>query len=146
MSAKLDLVLVNPSNRRRAYQTLGHELAAVEPPVWARLLASFGIRRGLSVVIIDADLQDPPEVILEFLAKWLDGYDVAYGVRTDRDGETPFKRLTAKFFYRFIGHLSDTRIPTDTGDFRLIDRRVVDALRQLTKDTDKRVRDQCAAY
>jgi glycosyltransferase involved in cell wall biosynthesis len=83
---------------------------------------------GDAVVIIDADLQDPPEVILEFLAKWLDGFDVVYGVRTERDGETQFKRWTAKMFYRFIRRLSDTRIPLDTGDFRLMDRRVVDSL------------------
>jgi len=83
---------------------------------------------GSSAVIIDADLQDPPEVILEFLAKWLDGYDVVYGVRTERQGETAFKLWSAKFFYRFISRLSDTRIPLDTGDFRLMDRRVVDAL------------------
>ncbi|OLE14855.1 MAG: glycosyltransferase, partial [Cyanobacteria bacterium 13_1_40CM_2_61_4] len=77
---------------------------------------------------IDADLQDPPEVILDFVAKWMDGFDVVYGVRTERDGETAFKLWTAKVFYRVIGHLSDTRIPLDTGDFRLMDRRVVDAL------------------
>jgi glycosyltransferase involved in cell wall biosynthesis len=83
---------------------------------------------GDAVVIIDADLQDPPAVILEFLAKWMDGYDVVYGVRREREGETPFKLWTAKLFYRFIGRLSDTNIPVDTGDFRLMDRRVVDAL------------------
>jgi glycosyltransferase involved in cell wall biosynthesis len=83
---------------------------------------------GDAVVIIDADLQDPPEVILEFLAKWLDGYDVVYGVRAERDGESAFKRLSAKVFYRFFSHMSDTQMPLDTGDFRLLDRRVVDAL------------------
>ncbi len=83
---------------------------------------------GLAVVILDADLQDPPEVIPEFLAKWLDGYDVVYGVRSERDGETPFKRWTAKLFYRLMGHLSDVSIPVDTGDFRLMDRRVVNAM------------------
>jgi polyisoprenyl-phosphate glycosyltransferase len=83
---------------------------------------------GLAVVILDADLQDPPEVIPKFLAKWLDGYDVVYGVRSERDGETPFKRWTAKLFYRLMGHLSDVSIPVDTGDFRLMDRRVVNAM------------------
>lgn len=83
---------------------------------------------GDAVAIIDADLQDPPEILLDFVAKWMDGYDVVYGVRTKRDGETAFKLWTAKLFYRFISHLSDTRIPLDTGDFRLMDRRVVDAL------------------
>src|SRR5713226_7662395 len=83
---------------------------------------------GDAVAIIDADLQDPPEVILDFVMKWLDGYDVAYGVRTEREGESAFKLATAKVFYRMIGLLSDTKIPFDTGDFRLMDRRVVDAL------------------
>ena len=67
-------------------------------------------------------------MIAEFVQKWADGYDVVYGVRADREGETAFKLLTAKFFYRFIRRLSDTRIPLDAGDFRLMDRRVVDTL------------------
>lgn len=86
---------------------------------------------GDAVVIIDADLQDPPETILSFFRKWEEGYDVAYGVRTDRDGETAFKLWTAKLFYRFITHLSDTKIPLDTGDFRLMDRRVVEVLLEM---------------
>jgi dolichol-phosphate mannosyltransferase len=83
---------------------------------------------GDAVAVIDADLQDPPEVLLEFFAKWLVGYDVVYGVRTEREGESVFKLWTAKAFYRIISKLSDTEIPLDTGDFRLMDRRVVDAL------------------
>lgn len=84
--------------------------------------------RGDAVVIIDADLQDPPEVIQEFFQKWRDGHDVVYGVRVERKGETAFKRGTAKLFYGIISRLSETAIPLDTGDFRLMDRRVVDAL------------------
>jgi polyisoprenyl-phosphate glycosyltransferase len=103
----------------RFSRNFGHQVA---------ITAGLEHTSGDAVVIIDADLQDPPEVILEFLAKWLDGFDVVYGLRTDRDGETQFKRWTAKFFYRFISRLSDTRIPLDTGDFRLMDRRVVDSL------------------
>jgi glycosyltransferase involved in cell wall biosynthesis len=103
----------------RFSRNFGHQVA---------ITAGLEHASGDAVVIIDADLQDPPEVILEFLAKWLDGFDVVYGVRTERDGETQFKRWTAKFFYRFISRLSDTRIPLDTGDFRLTDRRVVDSL------------------
>jgi dolichol-phosphate mannosyltransferase len=83
---------------------------------------------GDAVVVIDADLQDPPEVIAAFVDKWRRGHEVVYGVRTGRDGETAFKLWTAKLFYRLIGRLSDTRIPLDTGDFRLMDRKVVDAL------------------
>jgi dolichol-phosphate mannosyltransferase len=83
---------------------------------------------GDAVVIIDADLQDPPEVISQFVQQWLDGCDVVYGVRTEREGETALKLWTAKAFYRFINRLSDTRMPLDTGDFRLMDRRVVQEL------------------
>jgi dolichol-phosphate mannosyltransferase len=83
---------------------------------------------GDAVVIIDADLQDPPGVILEMLDRWRQGVDVAYGVRSEREGETTFKLWTAKAFYRFINRLSDVAIPLDTGDFRLIDRKVVNAL------------------
>jgi polyisoprenyl-phosphate glycosyltransferase len=103
----------------RFARNFGHQIA---------ITAGLEHASGDAVVIIDADLQDPPQVILEFLAKWGDGYDVVYGVRTERNGETAFKRWTAKFFYRFISRLSETRIPLDTGDFRLMDRRVVDAL------------------
>jgi glycosyltransferase involved in cell wall biosynthesis len=103
----------------RFSRNFGHQVA---------ITAGLEHTSGDAVVIIDADLQDPPEVILEFLGKWLDGYDVVYGVRTQRDGESTFKRLSAKVFYRFFSHMSDTHMPLDTGDFRLLDRRVVDAL------------------
>jgi glycosyltransferase involved in cell wall biosynthesis len=103
----------------RFSRNFGHQIA---------ITAGLEHASGSAIVIIDADLQDPPEVILEFLRKWLDGYDVVYGVRSERQGETAFKLWSSKFFYRFISRLSDTRIPLDTGDFRLMDRRVVDAL------------------
>lgn len=83
---------------------------------------------GDAVVLIDADLQDPPEVIQEMLERWRAGYDVAYGVRTDREGESRFKLWTARGFYRLMSRLTETEIPLDTGDFRLMDRKVVDAL------------------
>jgi polyisoprenyl-phosphate glycosyltransferase len=83
---------------------------------------------GDVVVLIDADLQDPPEVIGEMLLRWRRGADVAYGVRAEREGETVFKVWTAKAFYRLINRVSDVVIPIDTGDFRLMDRVVVDAL------------------
>jgi polyisoprenyl-phosphate glycosyltransferase len=103
----------------RFSRNFGHQMA---------ITAGIEHASGDAVAIIDADLQDPPEVILDFLDKWMDGFDVVYGVRTERDGESAFKLLTAKYFYRFIGKLSDTEIPLDTGDFRLMDRTVVDAL------------------
>jgi glycosyltransferase involved in cell wall biosynthesis len=103
----------------RFSRNFGHQVA---------ITAGLEHASGDAVVIIDADLQDPPEVITEFLSKWLDGYDVVYGVRTERDGESAFKQVSAKIFYRFFSHMSETRMPLDTGDFRLLDRRVVDAL------------------
>ena len=83
---------------------------------------------GDCVVLIDADLQDPPELIAEMVGRWRDGYEVVYGVRTNRDGETRFKLWTANAFYRLMNRLSKIKIPLDVGDFRLIDRKVVDAL------------------
>ena len=83
---------------------------------------------GRAVVLTDADLQDPPEVMLEMLEKWREGYDVVYGVRQTRAGETWFKKVTAKMFYRLIHRITSVKIPLDTGDFRLMDRRVVEAL------------------
>jgi len=87
--------------------------------------------RGDAVVVIDADLQDPPELIPELVAKWRDGYDVVYARRTVRDGESLLKKTTAGLFYRAIQFLSRIKIPQDTGDFRLLSRRAVDALKQL---------------
>jgi glycosyltransferase involved in cell wall biosynthesis len=83
---------------------------------------------GDAVVLIDADLQDPPEVILEMVERWRKGTDVAYGVREKREGETHFKVWTAKVFYRLLNGISDVPMPVDTGDFRLMDRKVVNAL------------------
>jgi dolichol-phosphate mannosyltransferase len=82
---------------------------------------------GTAVAVIDADLQDPPEVIATMVARWREGYDVAYGLRTERTGESAFKLWTARSFYRLIGRLSDIPIPLDVGDFRLLSRRAVDA-------------------
>ena len=86
---------------------------------------------GDAVIIIDADLQDPPELIPSFLDEWRDGYDVVYGRRRTREGESPAKISTAKWFYRTINYLSDVEIPEDTGDFRLLSRRAVDAVTSL---------------
>jgi polyisoprenyl-phosphate glycosyltransferase len=83
------------------------------------------------VVVMDADLQDPPELIPELVAKWQEGFDVVYGVRTTRDGETRFKLLTASVFYRLLRSVSRVDIPADAGDFRLLSRRAVDALARM---------------
>src|SRR5574337_661265 len=87
--------------------------------------------RGQAVVVIDADLQDPPELIAEMIPLWRAGYDVVYARRAVREGETPLKRMTAHIFYRLINKLVDQPIPADVGDFRLMSRRAVDALLQL---------------
>ncbi len=86
---------------------------------------------GDAVVIIDADLQDPPELIPQLVEKWREGYDVVYAVRTDRDGESWLKKASASAFYRVIHHAASFEIPRDTGDFRLLSRRAVEALKRL---------------
>ncbi len=118
------------------------ELAArdahVRPVIFARnfghqlaLTAGLDYSRGQAVVIIDADLQDPPEVIPELIAKWREGYEVVYAVRSEREGEGWFKRFTAAMFYRLIYSITDVKIPLDAGDFRLLDRQVVNVLNQM---------------
>ena len=100
-------------------RNFGHQIAAS---------AGLEAASGDAVVLIDADLQDPPELLPDMLQRWRDGVDVVYGVRAARAGESRFKRLSASLFYRLINRLSSTPIPIDTGDFRLIDRRVVNAV------------------
>ena len=85
--------------------------------------------KGQAVIVIDADLQDPPEVILTMIEKWREGYEVVYGKRVKREGESFFKKFTASFFYRLLKRFTTIDIPVDTGDFRLMDKKVVDALR-----------------
>ena len=95
------------------------------------LSAGLDHARGEAVVVIDADLQDPPELIPKFIEKWHEGYDVVYARRTARDGETFIKKATAKLFYKFIQGVSRVKIPEDTGDYRLLSRRAVESLKQL---------------
>ncbi len=97
----------------------------------AAMSAGLDYTEGEAVIPIDADLQDPPELIMEFLEKWREGYDVVYGVRKSRQGESWIKKLTAQYFYRFIGKISTIPIPPDTGDYRLMDKKVIHALRRL---------------
>lgn len=97
----------------------------------AAITAGLAHAKGDAVVAIDADLQDPPALIPAFIAKWREGYDVAYGVRTCRKVDSPLKRWTARGFYTLFNRMADVPIPPGAGDFRLVDRRVVDALLQL---------------
>jgi len=103
-------------------RNFGHQIAVT---------AGIDAARGDAVVLIDADLQDPPEVVHEMIAKWHEGYDVVYGTRTERTGESAFKLATARGFYRLLNRLSDVPIPLDTGDFRLMSRAVVDTLKAM---------------
>jgi len=87
--------------------------------------------QGQAIFVIDADLQDPPEIFPEMAKKWREGYHVIYGKRIKRKGESVFKRFTAKVFYRFLRHMTAVDLPPDTGEFRLIDRKVCDAVNRL---------------
>ena len=103
-------------------RNFGHQIAVT---------AGMDFARGRVAVVIDADLQDPPETILDLIAKWREGYQVVYAVRTEREGETWFKRTTASLFYRLIYRITDIKIPLDTGDFRLYDRKVIDTMKRM---------------
>jgi len=103
-------------------RNFGHQIA---------ITAGWDYARGDAIVIIDADLQDPPEVILDLAKKWKEGYEVVYAVRGEREGESWFKLWTASLFYRLIYRITDVKIPVDTGDFRLMDRKVVNVLKQM---------------
>ena len=133
-----ELVLVNDGSRDRTWPIMtalaqrhphltlvnlagnyGHQLA---------LSAGLQVCRGDAVLVMDADLQDPPELIPTLVARWQEGFDVVYATRGERDGETRFKRFTSAAFYRVMERVADTPLPRDTGDFRLLSRRAVEAL------------------
>ncbi len=137
-----ELVLVNDGSRDRTPEILD-ELYERDPEhvVIIHFARNFGHQiaitagmdhtRGDAVTVIDTDLQDPPEVIPELIAKWQEGYEVVYAVRKEREGETWFKLFTARLFYRIIQTLTDVTIPMEAGDFRLLDRAVIEALRRM---------------
>lgn len=103
-------------------RNFGHQVA---------ITAGMDAARGDAIIVMDADLQDPPEVIGEMIARWKDGYEVVYGRRLSREGESRFKTWTASLFYRLLARLSSVDIPRDTGDFRLVDRKVLEAFRAM---------------
>lgn len=136
-----EIIFINDGSRDRTYEiaealckndsriklinfsrNFGHQIAVT---------AGMEYSSGQAIVIIDADLQDPPHVILEMIQKWKEGYDVVYGQRLKREGETFFKKFTAKCFYRLLNKMTSMEIPVDTGDFRLIDRKVCDVMNQI---------------
>lgn len=133
-----ELIFIDDGSRDRTREMLS-DFAAADPRIrvicFARnfghqiaVTAGINYAAGDAVVLIDSDLQDPPEVIGEMIAKWREGYDVVYGTRTERPGESAFKIGTARAFYRLLNKLSDVPIPLDTGDFRLMSRQVVNML------------------
>lgn len=133
-----ELVLVNDGSKDRSAEVIAELHALDERVRGVSFSRNFGFQiaatagldhaQGEAVILTDADLQDPPEVFPRMIAKWREGYDVVYGVRTSRQGETWFKLFTAKLFYRLIYRITSVDIPLDTGDFRLMDRRVVEAI------------------
>lgn len=136
-----ELVLVNDGSRDNSLSEM-QDAATQDPRVkiinFARnfghqiaVTAGIDYADGKAVVLIDADLQDPPEVILKMVEQWKAGFEVVYAVRSERKGETWFKQATAKLFYRVIYRITDVNIPLDTGDFRLMDEKVVRVLRSM---------------
>ena len=133
-----ELIFVDDGSRDRTYEILAELQSHDRHTRVLKLSRNFGhqiaVTAGLEsaggevIVVIDADLQDPPEVISQMIDLWRQGNHVVYGSRTTRPGESRFKLMTAKAYYRIINRLSDTAIPVDTGDFRLMDRKVVDVL------------------
>ncbi len=136
-----ELIFVNDGSRDRSPELLRGICAKDKNAKMISFSRNFGHQcaisagmanaRGDAVVVIDADLQDPPEIIPIMIEKWKEGYDVVYGTRASRAGESAFKLLTAKVFYRVLDSLTNVDIPVDTGDFRLLSRRVCDTMNSL---------------
>jgi glycosyltransferase involved in cell wall biosynthesis len=114
----------------RLSRNFGHQIA---------ITAGMDAAAGNAVIVMDADLQDPPEVVLEMAARWREGFDVIYGVREGRPGDTRFKKATASAFYRFLRRVSNIDVPLDVGDFRLVDRRALEAFKSM-RETNRYVR------
>lgn len=138
---RYELIFVNDGSRDHTFVQLA-QLASHDSKIKViNLSRNFGHQVAVSagidfangdvVILIDADLQDPPEMMVEFLNKWQEGYQVVYAVRKQREGETWFKKITAKWFYRLLNWLAEINIPLDTGDFRLMDRSIVNQLKRI---------------
>lgn len=141
LNEKFEMIFVNDGSRDSTREILA-KLAAKDPRVkvcnfsrnfgqQAALLCGFAEAKGDAIIAMDADLQDPPEVALQMIEKWKEGYDVVHGKRRKRKGETVFKKATASCFYRFMRKITSLDMPRDVGDFKLYDRKVVDAILSL---------------
>jgi dolichol-phosphate mannosyltransferase len=138
---KYELIFVNDGSRDKSnvyLVALAKEDARVKLISFSRnfghqtaITAGMDYASGDAIVVIDADMQDPPSVILEMVAKWREGYDVVYGKRRKRAGETAFKKATASLYYRMLNSMTEVELPVDTGDFRLLSKQVCDALKEL---------------
>ena len=144
-----ETVLVDDGSSDRSYEVMAAARDADPRLKILRLSRNFGhqvavtagldVAAGDAVIVMDADLQDPPEVVLEMASRWREGYDVVYAVREERHGETRFKRATAAAFYRIFSGMSEVEVPLDVGDFRLVDRRALDAFRSM-RESNRYVR------
>ena len=141
MAEPYELIFVNDGSRDRTAQIIA-QLIETDPHLrlinftrnfghMPAITAGMEYAEGDAVIIIDADLQDPPEVLPNMAALWKEGYDVVYGKRKERQGESFFKKISAKYFYRFINSMVPIELPVDTGEFRLMDRKVCDAVNSL---------------
>jgi dolichol-phosphate mannosyltransferase len=141
LDGDVEAILVDDGSRDRTYELMV-QAAGTDPRFrLVRLSRNFGhqialtagadLAAGDAVIVMDADLQDPPEVALELAKRWREGYDVVYAVRQEREGETQFKRATASWFYRGFNRISEVQVPVDVGDFRLVDRRALDVFNQM---------------
>jgi polyisoprenyl-phosphate glycosyltransferase len=142
LGERWELILVNDGSRDESQQIMediyDQDKGHVRVICFARnfghqmaVTAGMDYAKGEAIVLIDADLQDPPELIPELVSKWREGYEVVYAIRAKREGESWFKLATASLFYRLLYRITDVDIPLDTGDFRLMDRRVVDAVESM---------------
>jgi len=144
-----ELIFIDDGSRDKTAELLGRICLDDKHVVLIRFSRNFGhmpaitagmdYARGRAVMVIDADLQDPPELFPQMIEKWREGYDVVYGKRSERKGETGFKKLTAGLYYRFLRRMTDVDLPVDTGEFRLIDRKVCDAIKKI-KEKNRYIR------
>jgi glycosyltransferase involved in cell wall biosynthesis len=153
VGAKVEVIFVDDGSRDRSLDLL-RELALAEPRYrilsfsrnfghQVAITAGLDYSTGEAVVVMDADLQDPPEVVIDMVAKWREGFDIVYAIRRTREGETRFKLITARWFYRLFALMIPIEVPLDAGDFRLMSRRVVVALSAL-RETHRFVRGMVA--